>query len=58
MLLTRASLLQLTEALASNTTVTSLDLSHNSITSVGAKVPSHYPVGKFLAFDTIVASIR
>lgn len=48
MLLTKASLLQLTEALASNTTVTSLDLSHNSITSVGAKVPSHYPVGKIL----------
>ncbi len=36
-------MLQLTEALASNTTVTALDLSRNNITSEGAKVlhPQH-----------------
>lgn len=36
--LTSVGLLQLSEALANNTTVTALDLSRNQITSEGAKV--------------------
>ena len=40
-------LLQLAEALASNTTVTALDLSRNNITTEGAKVPHPQHLHRF-----------